>query len=94
MGAVTTSLVTGLIAGLWTMSLRIAICVGFSQVIAMTIAGITGTAAPMIFGLMLNRDPGVWAGPLETAMQDLFSSVFLFYSSLALLAYVLPQYWP
>ncbi len=37
-------------------------------------AGLTGTLAPLLFTFLFKRDAGKWAGPIETAIQDIVGS--------------------
>jgi len=59
-----------------------------AQFVSVITAGITGTLAPIIFSFIFRRDAGKWAGPLETAIQDIigsFAMVILSYHILKLL---------
>lgn len=62
------------------------ICI--SQFISIMTAGFTGTIAPLLFTFLFERDAGKWAGPLETAVQDIvgsFAMVVVSYHIMALL---------
>jgi Mg/Co/Ni transporter MgtE len=59
--------------------------VGISQAFSIAIAGLTGTCAPVLFSFVLGRDAGKWAGPLETAIQDIAGSFAMVYVAQALL---------
>eukprot|EP00931_Biecheleriopsis_adriatica_P017600 TRINITY_DN12564_c0_g1_i1.p1 TRINITY_DN12564_c0_g1~~TRINITY_DN12564_c0_g1_i1.p1 ORF type:complete len:297 (+),score=42.22 TRINITY_DN12564_c0_g1_i1:84-893(+) len=56
-----------------------AITVGLAQVFSITVAGITGTLAPVLFSFVLKRDSGKWSGPLETAVQDIAGTFAVVY---------------
>jgi len=64
---------------------RVGVCVGVAQFTSMLMAGVTGTLAPLLFKLALGRDPGCWAGPLETAVQDIIGTYSLFFISVKIL---------
>mmetsp|Transcript_17414 Transcript_17414/g.29753 ORF Transcript_17414/g.29753 Transcript_17414/m.29753 type:complete len:254 (+) Transcript_17414:933-1694(+) len=62
-----------------TPDMGIAITVAFAQFLTIVVAGATGTFAPMFFKFVLNRDAGKWAGPLETAVQDVVGAFCMTY---------------
>lgn len=80
-------LAVGLLALCWTaasidvgLDVGFALTVGVSQAFSVAIAGLTGTCAPLLFSFVFRRDAGKWAGPLETAVQDIagsFAMVFI-----------------
>lgn len=86
-------MISGGVACFWAKSVRVGICIGIAQMISIVFAGISGTASPLIFHMLLGRDPGMWAGPLETAVQDIVGAVSLFYFSLFMLDHILPHHW-
>jgi hypothetical protein len=51
-----------------------ALSIFIAQWIGIFTAGLTGTLAPLIFTFICERDSGKWAGPLETAVQDVVGS--------------------
>ena len=68
----------GLLALVWTWvsfdtgpDWGFALTVGISQAFSIIVAGLTGTTAPLIFSFIFKGDAGKWAGPMETAIQDL-----------------------
>lgn len=71
------SLVVGTVAGVWvkavsgTFDVGFALAIGLAQIVSIITAGITGTVGPLIFSFVFKRDAGKWAGPLETAVQDI-----------------------
>eukprot|EP01004_Peranema_trichophorum_P006544 NODE_5363_length_1024_cov_45.256382_g4794_i0.p1 GENE.NODE_5363_length_1024_cov_45.256382_g4794_i0~~NODE_5363_length_1024_cov_45.256382_g4794_i0.p1 ORF type:complete len:252 (+),score=32.67 NODE_5363_length_1024_cov_45.256382_g4794_i0:62-817(+) len=91
--AISFGILTGLFALAYSQSFRLSICITLAQFIAMIIAGISGTLGPIIFKIFLKRDPGLWAGPMETAIQDIAGSMCLFYLSYVMLKWVLPMHW-
>eukprot|EP00913_Durusdinium_trenchii_P033727 g31573.t1 len=84
--SLTTGLAVGLLAIVWTwQSFESGIDVGFSLTVAIAqafsiiVAGLTGSAAPLVFSFLFHGDAGKWAGPslvfpcrprMETAIQD------------------------
>jgi magnesium transporter len=56
-----------------------AVTIGLAQVFSITVAGITGTLAPVLFSFVLKRDSGKWSGPLETAVQDIAGTFAVVY---------------
>ena len=64
----------------------------FATLFAMTIACFNGSATPMVatsFGL----DPTKTAGPLETALQDIFGQTFLLAVSFYIFRFTEPYFW-
>jgi len=75
-----------LLAFLWTCldnskptDLGFAITIGLAQVFSISVAGLTGTLAPIMFSMVFKRDAGKWAGPLETAVQDIAGTFAIVY---------------
>jgi len=75
-----------LLAFVWTVAdskkdtdLGFAITIALSQVFSISIAGVTGTLAPVFFSFVCGRDAGKWAGPLETAVQDIAGTFAVVY---------------
>mmetsp|Transcript_31439 Transcript_31439/g.57041 ORF Transcript_31439/g.57041 Transcript_31439/m.57041 type:complete len:282 (+) Transcript_31439:36-881(+) len=75
-----------LLAFVWSLAdktkdtdLGFAITVGLSQVFSIAVAGITGTLAPVFFSIVCGLDAGKWAGPLETAIQDIAGTFAVVY---------------
>jgi len=56
-----------------------AITVGFAQVFSIFVGGVTGTLGPAFFSFVCKRDAGKWAGPLETAVQDIAGTFAVVY---------------
>jgi len=90
--AIILGVVVGLLAQVWTGSVLetgadcgFALTVGFAQVLSVLIAGLTGTCSPVIFSFLFHRDAGKWAGPMETAIQDIAGSFAMVYVAQALL---------
>jgi len=84
--AVFVGLVVGLVALLWTWSAfevgpdaGFAMTVGFAQAFSIAVAGLTGTCAPLLFTFIFHGDAGKWAGPMETAVQDVAVSFAMVY---------------
>jgi len=84
--SVVTGLAVALLALLWTHAtfeegwdVGFAITVGLSQAFSIAIAGLTGTCAPLIFTFIFHGDAGKWAGPMETAVQDVAGSFAMVY---------------
>lgn len=84
--ALLTGLAVGGVALLWTTSafeagpdVGFALTVGFAQAFSVAIAGLTGTCAPLIFSFIFHGDAGKWAGPMETAIQDIAGSFAMVY---------------
>jgi Mg/Co/Ni transporter MgtE len=85
--AVACGVVVTVVASIWTVldnktstDLGFALTIGFAQTFSIAVAGITGTMAPLLFSFLLRWDPGKWAGPMETAVQDIagtFAVVYL-----------------
>jgi len=48
--------------------------IAIAQFVSVVTAGFTGTLAPLVFSFVFRRDAGKWAGPLETAVQDIVGS--------------------
>jgi len=74
------------LAFLWTFTdkskatdLGFAITIGLAQAFSIAVAGVTGTLAPVLFSFVLKRDAGKWAGPLETAIQDIAGTFAVVY---------------
>jgi len=74
------------LAFLWTVvdkkkatDLGFAITIGLAQTFSISVAGVTGTLAPVLFSFVLKRDAGKWAGPLETAVQDIAGTFAVVY---------------
>jgi len=87
-------LVVGLVAWLWTWSAfevgpdaGFALTVGFAQAFSIAIAGLTGTCAPLLFTFIFHGDAGKWAGPMETAVQDVAGSFAMVYVAQATLVW-------
>mmetsp|Transcript_86632 Transcript_86632/g.226106 ORF Transcript_86632/g.226106 Transcript_86632/m.226106 type:complete len:80 (+) Transcript_86632:171-410(+) len=59
--------------------------VGLAQAFSIAIAGLTGTCAPLLFSFIFHGDAGKWAGPMETAIQDIAGSFAMVYVAQALL---------
>jgi len=90
--ALSIGLAVGLVAGLWTRAalaggadLGFAATVGAAQAISVSIAGLTGTCAPLLFSFIFHGDAGKWAGPMETAIQDVAGSFAMVYIAQAIL---------
>lgn len=49
-----------------------------AQFASIASAQVTGVGGPILFKIYLKRDPAGWAGPLETAFQDLIGTLFNF----------------
>ena len=62
-------IIVSLIAGIWQASALFGFVVGISQFFSILTAAITGSMAPLI-SVSLGIDPAAFAGPLETALQD------------------------
>lgn len=84
--AVGCSFAVFLLAFIWTCAdtskdtdLGFALTVGLSQFFSISVAGVTGTLAPVFFSFVCRRDAGKWAGPLETAVQDIAGSFAVVY---------------
>jgi len=84
--ALFTGLAVGVVALLWTSTsfeagpdAGFALTVGFAQAFSISIAGLTGTCAPLIFSFIFHGDAGKWAGPMETAIQDIAGSFAMVY---------------
>eukprot|EP00516_Mucochytrium_quahogii_P002725 CAMPEP_0203751796 /NCGR_PEP_ID=MMETSP0098-20131031/5812_1 /ASSEMBLY_ACC=CAM_ASM_000208 /TAXON_ID=96639 /ORGANISM=" , Strain NY0313808BC1" /LENGTH=291 /DNA_ID=CAMNT_0050641687 /DNA_START=261 /DNA_END=1132 /DNA_ORIENTATION=+ len=81
------------ISAIWTYSLFHQVDIGFaitifiSQLISVITAGLTGTSAPIVFTLFFGRDSGKWAGPLETAVQDIAGAWAMTYVATWILEY-------
>jgi magnesium transporter len=58
-----------------------------SQMFSILVAGFTGCVAPLVFTLICEKDAGKWAGPLETAVQDLAGTCSMIYLSRHVLAW-------
>uniref|UniRef100_A0A7R9VGZ5 SLC41A/MgtE integral membrane domain-containing protein n=1 Tax=Pseudictyota dubia TaxID=2749911 RepID=A0A7R9VGZ5_9STRA len=61
-----------------------------SQFVSVLTAGLTGTLAPLVFTFIFHRDSGKWAGPLETAIQDIVGSFAMVVMSYHLLLWLGP----
>jgi magnesium transporter len=61
-----------------------------AQFCSIVTAGVTGTFAPLLFTFIFNRDPGMWGGPLETAIQDIVGSFALVVLSYKILEFFGP----
>lgn len=84
--ALLTGLVVGLVSWAWTFKTLasgpdagFAMTVGFAQAFSIFVAGFTGTCAPLIFSFIFGGDAGKWAGPMETAIQDVAGSFAMVY---------------
>ena len=67
--------------------------VGIAQASSIAVAGLTGTLAPIVFTFLFHRDAGKWAGPLETAVQDIAGTFSLVYITQGLLELALVANW-
>ena len=61
------------------------LCIGVAQLAGTMTASFTGTLAPLLFHFRFETDPGMWAGPLETCVQDVLTSGALTFVSAAIL---------
>ncbi|CAJ1439666.1 unnamed protein product, partial [Effrenium voratum] len=84
--SVATGVAVGILALVWTMqSFDTGVDVGFAATVALSqafsviVAGATGTAAPLVFSFLFHGDAGKWAGPMETAIQDVAGSFAVVY---------------
>lgn len=75
-----------LLAWIWTAADKstdtdagFAITIGLAQFFSISVAGVTGTLAPVFFSMVCKRDAGKWAGPLETAIQDIAGTFAVVY---------------
>lgn len=74
--SIATGFAVALLALVWTWvqfpgpDIGFALTVGVSQAFSIIVAGITGSIAPVIFSFIFHGDAGKWAGPMETAVQD------------------------
>ena len=71
-------------------SFPFALTVMIAQFISILTAGCTGTFAPLLFTFIFERDSGKWAGPLETAIQDIVGSFAMVIISYQLLLWLGP----
>ncbi|KAA8495498.1 Magnesium transporter MgtE [Porphyridium purpureum] len=62
-----------------------AVTIATAQMLSILAAGISGTCAPLFFAFVAGRDAGKWAGPLETAVQDVVGSSAMVYLSIYML---------
>jgi Mg/Co/Ni transporter MgtE len=75
--AVSVAAVVGSISALWVFSLcgefdpGFAITISFAQFLSIIVAGLSGSCGPLVFTFVFGKDSGKWAGPLETAIQDI-----------------------
>jgi len=90
--ALLTGVAVGLLALVWTSNtfeagadLGFAMTVGLAQAFSIAIAGLTGTCAPLLFSFIFHGDAGKWAGPMETAVQDIAGSFAMVYIAQVLL---------
>ncbi|KAF0719090.1 Aste57867_1287 [Aphanomyces stellatus] len=75
---------TGIVAGVWQNWIVFGVVVGVAQFLSILTAALTGSAAPLI-GKSLHMDPATFAGPMETAIQDVVgNSFFLMLASVLL----------
>ena len=81
------SLATGALCLWWSANMRLVFCVAAAQFVAIVVAGFSGSISPLLFRLVLGKDPGEWAGPLETAVQDIASNFMLFVVMLRVLSF-------
>ena len=65
----------------------------FGSWISMMIACFNGSATPLV-AEKCGLDPAKVAGPLETALQDIFGQTFLLGVSLLIFRYSEPYFWP
>jgi Mg/Co/Ni transporter MgtE len=82
--ALACGLAVTIVASIWstcygTSDLGFAITIGFAQIFSITIAGFTGSIAPLLFSFLVKSDPGKWAGPMETAVQDIAGAFAVVY---------------
>mmetsp|Transcript_37080 Transcript_37080/g.94921 ORF Transcript_37080/g.94921 Transcript_37080/m.94921 type:complete len:296 (-) Transcript_37080:35-922(-) len=82
----------GALAGFWSSlvletgtDFGFAMTVACAQMLSINIAGLTGTCSPLIFSFVFHQDAGKWAGPMETAIQDIAGSFAMVYMAQALL---------
>ncbi|CAK4109318.1 unnamed protein product [Aphanomyces euteiches] len=78
--------ITGIVAGLWQQWAVFGIVVGVAQFLSIVTASLTGSAAPLI-GKSLHMDPATFAGPMETAIQDVVGNSFFLMLASVLLEY-------
>lgn len=86
------AVVIGLCVGLMALAADMLVCSGqlplvahvvfaatvfLSQAVSIAVAGLTGVCSPLIFTFFFHRDSGKWAGPLETAIQDIAGTALL-----------------
>lgn len=67
-----------------------AVTIMIAQFLSVLTAGITGTFAPLLFSFVCNRDSGKWAGPIETAIQDIVGSFAMVVISYKILLFIGP----
>ncbi len=72
----------------WQHALLFGLCIGAAQLLGTCTACLGGTVAPLLFHFHLKQDPGMWAGPLETCLQDVVTSAALVTISAGVLACV------
>merc|ERR1712176_1154528 len=92
--AVGCSFAVFLLAFIWTFAdkskhtdLGFALTIGLAQFFSISVAGVTGTMAPVFFSFVCGRDAGKWAGPLETAVQDIAGTFAVVYVAQAILMF-------
>ncbi|RHY29195.1 hypothetical protein DYB32_005353 [Aphanomyces invadans] len=78
--------VTGIVAGMWQNWVVFGVVVGIAQFLSIVTAALTGSAAPLI-GKWLHFDPATFAGPMETAIQDVVGNSFFLILASGMLDY-------
>lgn len=76
------------VMGGWNCSFSLAVML--AQFISVSVAGLTGTLAPLLVGFVSERDIGKWGLPLLTAIQDIVGSVAMVILSYKLLELIGP----
>jgi len=70
-------LVVGVISGVWQGSIMFGVVLFLAQFLSVLSAAVTGALAP-VMAKWSGFDPAAFAGPMETAMQDIVgNAVFL-----------------
>lgn len=62
---------------IWSQAYAIALCIGISMIISMTVSSFTGTVIPIAFQ-HLKRDPAAASGPLITTVNDFFGATIYY----------------
>jgi magnesium transporter len=63
----------------WEISSTFGMVIAIGVFFTSTVAALTGSAAPLFFKACMGVDPASWAGPLETAVQDIVGNCIILF---------------